>query len=97
MLVRLSAADQYRVISIPPLTRRASSRLGWKVSARDHGSSLSRELCREHVDLFDLGRRSEQLAGPLGERRGDGAGEVCLPAGLVGEDVDDRERRDIRS
>jgi hypothetical protein len=38
----------------------------------------------------------KQLVGALHERSGDGTGELCLPAGLVGKGVDDRKRQRIR-
>src|SRR6185369_13639446 len=54
-------------------------------------SFLPRQLRRQHVHLLDLRRLREQVARLRHQRRGDLAGKVSLPAGLVRERVEDAE------
>ena len=56
-------------------------------------SSSCSELRGEHVDSLYLRGVCEEVAGVLRKSRGDRTREVRLPPFLVGEGVDDRERR----
>lgn len=53
---------------------------------------LSWQFRGEKVDFLDRGRSRQQLVGLGHKRRGDGAAQMGLPAGLVGEGVKDAER-----
>jgi hypothetical protein len=85
----------------PGETARRSRGRGWAEfgsSAGDNECSLSClpdlswQFRGEKVDFLDRGRSRQQLVGLGHKRRGDGAAEMGLPAGLVGEGVKDAER-----
>ena len=79
---------------MPPEARWASSRRRERVAKPIAGPSG--QLRREHVGMQDLGRGCEEVVGFAQEGAGNRSVRMRVASLLVGEGVDDRERRGIR-